>query len=66
MQPQQVVKHGADGMASVVTAAALMGWLPVISAALGIVWFAIQITEKLTGKPFVETLRCVYRRARGA
>lgn len=65
MQPQQLAKPAADGVASVITAAGLLGWLPHISALLGIMWFGIQITEKITGKPFAETVRCVYRRLRG-
>ena len=62
---QPIVKHGADGIASVVTFAGLIGWLPHVSAMLGIIWFSIQILEKFTGKPFAETVRCVYRRFRG-
>jgi hypothetical protein len=65
MQTQQLAKPAADGVASVVTVAGLIGWLPHISAMLGIVWFGIQITEKLTGRPFAEIVRCVYRRLRG-
>ena len=65
MQQQQVVRHSADGIASVVTGAAVLGWLPHISAALGIMWFSIQIIEKITGKQFAEIVRCLYRRLRG-
>jgi hypothetical protein len=66
MQAQQTVKHGADGVAALVTGASFLGWLPHISAVLGIIWFGIQITEKVTGKPFAEIVRCVLKRVRGA
>lgn len=62
---QQQIKVGADMTASVITGGALLGWLPHISAVLGILWFAIQITEKFTGKPFSELVRCAYRHVRG-
>lgn len=45
---------------------ALIGWfvgvLPSIATALTAVWFAILITEKLTGKPFNELVRCAWRK----
>jgi hypothetical protein len=61
---QQVVKHVADAGAASVTVAAFVGWLPTISALLGIVWFGIQITEKVAGKPFNEILLAVWRKLR--
>lgn len=61
---QQTAKHGVDGLAAIVTGGAILGWLPHISAALGILWFTIQIVEKLAGKPFSELVRGVWRRVR--
>ena len=42
------------GAASIV--GTLLGWLPPLAAALGAIWFAIQIYESDTGKIL---LRCV-------
>lgn len=64
-QIQQAVKSTGDATAW----GALIGWflgvLPSIATALTALWFAILITEKFTGKPFNELVRCVWSRLRG-
>lgn len=39
----EIIRHGADGFFGSVIVASIMGWLPPLSAALGIVWFCLQI-----------------------
>lgn len=58
------MKHSIDVIAYGNTAATLMGWLPPIAAGLTVLWLAIQITEKVTGKSFVEVVRCFLDRLR--
>ena len=65
MQTQQIVKHVTDGGAVGITGAAILGYLPYISALFGIIWFSIQITEKMTGKPFHELVRCAWEWIKG-
>lgn len=36
----------------------LVGILPAIATGLTVIWFAILITEKVTGRQFVELVRC--------
>lgn len=66
MQPQQsVIKHAGDGVA----VATLVAWgadvLPVIATGLTVIWFALQILEKVTGKTVPQMLRCIWARMRG-
>jgi len=58
---KQEIQHAVDGAAMSVTLAAVLGWLPSISAALGIVWFVLQIAEKLLGRP----LHTLWRKRNG-
>lgn len=58
------VKHGIDAAAIGNMVATLMGWLPPLAAGLTVLWLAIQITEKVVGKPFSEVVRCAFARFR--
>jgi hypothetical protein len=66
MQTQQVVKAAGDVTAYGTAIATLVGWLPHIAALFSVIWLAIQITEKVTGKAFHEIVRCLCRRVREA
>jgi hypothetical protein len=46
-----MVQHVTDAVPHLGVLAALAGLLPPVAAAFSIVWIAIQITEKVTGKP---------------
>lgn len=52
MERKQVAQNIIDATPHVGVIAALAGWLPPIAAAFSIIWIALQITEKVTGKPF--------------
>lgn len=56
MERKQVAQNIIDATPHVGVIAALAGWLPPIAAALSIVWIALQITEKVTGRPMHELL----------
>lgn len=58
MQTQQAIKVTGDATAYGTAVATLVGWLPNIAALLSILWFAIQITEKVTGRTLHDMLRC--------
>lgn len=51
MERKQMAQNLIDATPHVGVIAALAGWLPPIAAAFSIVWIALQITEKATGKP---------------
>lgn len=51
MDRKQTVQQIVDAVPHVGVVAALAGWLPPAAAAFSIVWIALQITEKATGKP---------------
>lgn len=51
MERKQTMQNVIDAAPHVGVIAALAGWLPPIAAAFSIVWIALQITEKVTGKP---------------
>lgn len=51
MERKQMVQSITDAVPHVGVIAALAGWLPPTAAAFSIVWIALQITEKVTGKP---------------
>jgi len=65
MQTQQVVKAAGDVTAYSTTIAALVGWLPHIAALFAAIWWAIKVTEKVTGRAFHHTLRDACVRVRG-
>ena len=57
MTPQQsVLKHGIDAVAAGGVIASLIGYLPAIAAVMSILWFAIQIIEKLSGEKIHATI----------
>lgn len=56
MDRKQAVQQSIDAVPHIGVVAALAGWLPPIAAALSIVWIALQITEKVTGRPMHELL----------
>lgn len=62
---QQAVEF--SGHASAWTA--FIGWfvgiLPSVATAVTIVWFCILITEKFTGKPFHDLVRCAWSKLFG-
>ena len=66
MQTEQTIKTVVDASAYSTLIATLIGWLPSIAALFSITWFAIQITEKATGKSFHELLRGVCDKVSGA
>ncbi|MGD9878925.1 MAG: hypothetical protein AB7F22_07800 [Reyranella sp.] len=51
------VRAGIDAAAAAGIVAALVGWLPAIAAALGIVWYLIQIAESKTGRAAIQWVR---------
>jgi len=62
---QSVEQHGrqiADAAAYSGVIATLMGWLPAIAALFSIVWIAMQMVEKVTGRKLHEMLRGLCRR----
>lgn len=59
MERKAMVQHALDATPHVGVIAALTGFLPPIAALFSIIWIAIQITEKLTGKSARELLACV-------
>jgi len=67
MQPQvqQIVKSAGDVTAYGTAVATLVGWLPHIAALFSVLWLGMQMLEKITGKPFHELVRCVWRKLRG-
>ena len=67
MQPQvqSAVKVAGDTTAWGALIGYFMGVLPTIATGLPVMWFAILITEKFTGKPFHELVRCVWSKIRG-
>jgi hypothetical protein len=46
-----MIQNITDAVPHVGVIATLAGWLPPIAAVFSIVWIALQIAEKLTGKP---------------
>lgn len=64
MQPQipQAVKVTGDTTALAALAGWFVGVLPTVATLITVLWFGILITEKLTGKPFHELVRCAYRK----
>ena len=65
MQNEQVVKGVVDVAAYSTVGATLLGWLPAISSIFAILWFSLQITEKVVGKPFHELVKCVWQWVKG-
>lgn len=61
-QAQQTVKAGGDVLATSALVAWMAGALPIIATALTVIWFALQITEKVTGKTIPTLIRGVYAR----
>lgn len=59
MQAQQIVKTTGDALAHTTVVATILGYLPGIAALFSILWLAMQMTEKIVGKPFHEIVRCV-------
>lgn len=51
MEQRQMIQNVTDAVPHVGVIATLAGWLPPAAAALSIVWIALQIAEKITGKP---------------
>ena len=67
MPPQALQAARATG--DVTAWGALIGWfvgvLPSVATGLTATWFAILITEKVTGKPFSELVRYAWRKLFG-
>ena len=61
MQPQTVETIG-NTTALGAFGGWLVGALPVAATAVTFVWFSILIVEKVTGKQFVEIVRCARAR----
>ena len=55
------IRQIGDGIAATGVVATLVGLLPAIAALLSIVWFALQITEKLTGKTIHALLKNLWK-----
>lgn len=56
-EKHDVVKLAGDVAATSVTVATLFQWLPAIAAVFAIIWYAVNLTEKVTGKPFSELVK---------
>ena len=67
MTPQMQIVAKTSG--DVTAWGALIGWfvgvLPNIATALTVLWFAILIAEKITGKPMNELVKCAYTWIKG-
>ena len=61
---QQVVNTVGNTTALGALGGWIVGVLPSIATLLTVIWFAILITEKVTGKPFVELVRCAAARVK--
>jgi len=55
------VRQIGDSIAATGVVATLVGLLPAIAALLSVVWFALQITEKLTGKTIPVLLKNLWK-----
>jgi hypothetical protein len=65
-QTQQIVKEQAPNAVFVVTwIAAMAEFLPPIAALLSAIWFALQITEKVTGKKIPVLIQCLWNKIFG-
>lgn len=51
---QHPIRIGLDMLAAGAVFGTIVSWLPPISAALGIIWFLIQIWESRTVQAFVD------------
>lgn len=56
-EKHDVLKLAGDVAATSVTVATLFQWLPAIAALFAIIWYGINVTEKVTGKPFSELMK---------
>lgn len=65
MQTQQVVKATGDTTALAALGGWFIGVLPIIATLFTVIWFGILITEKITGKPFNELVRCALAWVKG-
>ena len=67
MQPQvqQALKTTGDVTALSALGGYIAGLLPSIATAVTIVWFSVLLTEKFTGKPLHELVRCAWNKLRG-
>jgi len=63
-QTQQALKMGGDASAIGALAGWFVGILPTIATLFTVIWFAILITEKVTGRPFAELVRCAWSKIR--
>lgn len=59
-ETQQTLKHVGDGVAYLGVVATLTQILPAIAAGLSVIWIAMQITEKLTGRSIPHLIRCMW------
>jgi len=59
---QQIIKPVGDVTALSALAGWIVGILPSIATLFTIIWFGILITEKVTGRQFVDIVRSVCRR----
>lgn len=64
MAVQEQVKHAIDGGAAAAVLSSLAGWLPPIAAALGIIWYCVQIAESKTGQRVIGRVRAWLRSIR--
>jgi hypothetical protein len=63
-QAQQALKTGGDLSAIGALAGWFAGLLPTVATLFTVIWFGILITEKVTGKPFAELVRCAWGKIR--
>jgi len=64
MQASQIVKTAGDAAAHTTVVATILGYLPGIAALFSILWLAMQMSEKIAGKPFHQIVRCGIERIR--
>jgi hypothetical protein len=50
-----LAKTVGEWAAASITVATILQWLPALTAIGAVVWYAIQIWEKIHGKPFSES-----------
>lgn len=54
MTGKDVMKAMGDVIAGSVTVGALLKFIPAIASLLAIFWYAVNLYEKVTGRPFSE------------
>lgn len=62
MERKQMIDTALTAAPHIGVLATLAGWLPPIAALLSIIWIALQIVERLAGKPAHVLLAPLYER----